>query len=132
MLVTLTSVNASVTSSLPAVSDAVGNLSCLGVSWESIQLYWEQPANPNGQILFYEILLESNLQSYTHQAHTPEYTVTGLLPDQEYTLTVAAVNSAGPGDRVNCTAFTLSESGSQSSCDVLHFDLCLLICSNTE
>ncbi|XP_076588486.1 phosphatidylinositol phosphatase PTPRQ [Chaetodon auriga] len=93
-----------------SVSDAVGNLSCSGVSWDSVQTSWELPANPNGQILFYEILLEVDLQFYTHQAHTPEYTVNGLSPEQEYTLTVAAVNSAGPGERVNCTASTLSES----------------------
>ncbi|CAJ1056803.1 phosphatidylinositol phosphatase PTPRQ [Xyrichtys novacula] len=93
-----------------SVSDHVGNLSCSGVSWDSVQLSWEPPANPNGQILFYEILLEVDSQSYTHQAHTPEYTVTGLSPDQEYALSVAAVNSAGPGDSVNCSAFTLSES----------------------
>ncbi|XP_008281722.1 phosphatidylinositol phosphatase PTPRQ [Stegastes partitus] len=93
-----------------SVSDAVGNLSCSGVSWDSIQLSWELPANPNGQILFYEILVEVDSQSFTHQTHTADYTVTGLSPDQEYALNVAAVNSAGPGDRVNCTAFTLSES----------------------
>ncbi|XP_040894486.1 phosphatidylinositol phosphatase PTPRQ [Toxotes jaculatrix] len=93
-----------------SVSDAVGNLSCSGLSWDSIQLSWELPANPNGQIVFYEIIVEVDSQSYTHQAHSPEYTVTGLSPDQEYILTVAAVNSAGPGDRVNCTASTLSES----------------------
>ncbi|XP_027128956.1 phosphatidylinositol phosphatase PTPRQ [Larimichthys crocea] len=93
-----------------SVSDAVGNLSCSGVSWDSVQLSWELPANPNGQIIFYEILSEGDMQSYTHQAYTPEYVVSGLSPDQEYVLTVAAVNSAGPGDSMNCTASTLSES----------------------
>ncbi|XP_039664458.1 phosphatidylinositol phosphatase PTPRQ isoform X3 [Perca fluviatilis] len=93
-----------------SVADAVGNLSCSGVSWDSIQLFWELPANPNGQIIFYEILVKVDSQSYTHQAHLPEYTVTGLSPDQEYILTVAAVNSAGSGDSLNCTASTLSES----------------------
>lgn len=100
------------------MSDTVGNLSCSGVSWDSIHLFWEPPAHPNGQILFYEIALELDLQSYTHQAHTQEYTVNGLSPDQEYTLTVAAVNSAGPGDTVNCTASTLSESGIQFYCNL--------------
>lgn len=100
------------------MSDAVGNLSCSGVSWDSIQLFWELPANPNGQIILYEIVVEVDSQSYTHQALTPEYIVTGLSPDQEYALTVAAVNSAGPGDGLNCTASTLSESGSQSYCIV--------------
>ncbi|XP_010783145.1 phosphatidylinositol phosphatase PTPRQ isoform X2 [Notothenia coriiceps] len=93
-----------------SVSDAVGNLSCSGVSWDSIQLFWEHPSNPNGQIMFYEILVEVDSQSYTHQVYTPVYTVTGLSPDQEYALTVSAVNSAGPGDGLNCTASTLSES----------------------
>uniref|UniRef100_A0A3Q2DRE6 Protein tyrosine phosphatase receptor type Q n=1 Tax=Cyprinodon variegatus TaxID=28743 RepID=A0A3Q2DRE6_CYPVA len=91
-------------------SDAVGNLSCLGLSWDSVQISWEVPANPNGQILFYEITGEVNMQTFTHKADTLEYTVTGLSPDQEYVLAVAAVNSAGPGDINNCTAFTLSES----------------------
>lgn len=107
--------NASTTTSLPAVSDAVGNLTCSGVSWNSVHLSWDLPDNPNGKILLYEILLEVNLQAYTHKAYTTEYTVTRLSPDQEYTLTVAAVNSAGPGDRANCTSSTLSESGRHSN-----------------
>ncbi|XP_047246635.1 phosphatidylinositol phosphatase PTPRQ [Girardinichthys multiradiatus] len=93
-----------------SVSDAVGNLSCSGLSWDSVQLSWEVPANPNGQILFYEITVEVDMQTFTHQANAPEYTVTGLSPDQEFAFAVAAVNSAGPGDSLNCTAFTLSES----------------------
>lgn len=97
-----------------AVSDAVGNLSCSGVSWNSVQLFWEPPANPNGQILYYEIVLEVKSGPYTHEANASEYTVTGLSPDREYTLSVAAVNSAGPGDGMNCTASTLSESGKHS------------------
>lgn len=111
--------NASTTTSVPAVSDAVGNLTCSGVSWNSVHLSWELPENPNGKILLYEILSEVNSQAYTYNAYTPEYTVTGLSPDQEYTLTVAAVNSAGRGGQANCTPSTLSESGSQSN--VCHF-----------
>ncbi|XP_061896859.1 phosphatidylinositol phosphatase PTPRQ [Entelurus aequoreus] len=93
-----------------SVSEAVGNLSCFGISWDSIQLSWQPPANPNGQILFYEILMEMDLQDDTHQVLTPEYTLTGLSPEQEYVLSVAAVNSAGAGDQINCSASTLSES----------------------
>ncbi|XP_008410634.1 phosphatidylinositol phosphatase PTPRQ isoform X3 [Poecilia reticulata] len=93
-----------------SVSDAVGNLSCSGLSWDSVELSWEVPANPNGQILFYEITAEVDVQAFTHQAYAPQYKVTGLSPDQEYAFTVVAVNSAGPGDGLNCTAFTLSES----------------------
>uniref|UniRef100_A0A667YVN6 Protein tyrosine phosphatase receptor type Q n=1 Tax=Myripristis murdjan TaxID=586833 RepID=A0A667YVN6_9TELE len=93
-----------------SVADAVGNLSCTGVSWDSIQLLWDLPANPNGQINYYQIVVGSDSQNYTHQAYTPEYTVTGLSPSQEYTMTVTAVNSAGPGDQINCTASTHPES----------------------
>uniref|UniRef100_A0A8C5DTH8 Protein-tyrosine-phosphatase n=1 Tax=Gouania willdenowi TaxID=441366 RepID=A0A8C5DTH8_GOUWI len=94
-----------------SVSDAVGNLSCSGMSWDSVQLLWDLPANPNGQILFYEVVLENDQQQpLTEQTYSEEFTVTGLLPDQEYTFTVTVVNAAGPGHGANCTAFTLSES----------------------
>lgn len=89
------------------------------MSWESIELSWELPASPNGQIIFYEILVEADMESYIHKANTTEYTVTRLSPAQKYALVVSAVNSAGPGKTVNCTAFTLSESGTQSSCTML-------------
>lgn len=92
---------------LSAVSEAVGNLSCSGISWNSIQLSWDPPVNPNGQILFYEIVMEVD----SYRVNTAEYTVTGLLPGQEYTLSVTAINSAGHGEQINCTASTLSESG---------------------
>uniref|UniRef100_A0A3Q2Y751 Protein tyrosine phosphatase receptor type Q n=1 Tax=Hippocampus comes TaxID=109280 RepID=A0A3Q2Y751_HIPCM len=89
-----------------SVSEAVGNLSCSGISWDSIQLSWDPPVNPNGQILFYEIVMEVD----SYRVNTAEHTVTGLLPDQEYTLSVTAINSAGHGEQINCTASTLSES----------------------
>ena len=93
------------------VSDAVRNLSCSGVSWDSVQLTWEPPTNPNGQILFYQIQVDSHTHSLTHQAPTPQYVVNDLHPDEEYTLIVTAVNSAGPGEKINCTADTHPESG---------------------
>ncbi|KAK2842216.1 hypothetical protein Q5P01_012416 [Channa striata] len=64
-----------------SVSDAVGNLSCSGVTWDSVYLFWELPANPNGQILFYEIVVESHV----YQVNSLEYTVTGLSPDRDST-----------------------------------------------
>ncbi|XP_067090347.1 phosphatidylinositol phosphatase PTPRQ-like [Osmerus mordax] len=93
-----------------SVSDAVRNLSCSGVSWDSVQLTWEPPTNPNGQILFYQIQVDSHTHSLTHQAPAPQYVVSGLHPDEEYTLTVTPVNSAGPGEKINCTADTQPES----------------------
>jgi len=111
---TLPNISAYVFSVCPPVSDPVGNLSCWGQSWDSIQLSWDQPANPNGQVLFYQILVDSVMATgpATHQAFSAsEYTVGGLEPDQLYTLSVSAVNSAGPGDQINCTTNTLPESG---------------------
>ncbi|XP_077591289.1 phosphatidylinositol phosphatase PTPRQ [Stigmatopora nigra] len=89
-----------------SVSEAVGNLSCFGVSWDSIYLSWDPPVNPNGEILFYEIALEVD----SYRVHSIEYTVSRLAPERYYLLTVAAVNSVGPGEQINCTASTLSES----------------------
>ncbi|KAM6936927.1 phosphatidylinositol phosphatase PTPRQ [Xenentodon cancila] len=91
-------------------SDAVGNLFCSGLGWDSIQLSWDAPVNPNGQILFYEIAVEADGHTDTHKANTTNSTLAGLSPDQEYTLVVAAVNSAGAGNTTNCSASTLSES----------------------
>uniref|UniRef100_A0AAY5KMC9 Protein-tyrosine-phosphatase n=1 Tax=Esox lucius TaxID=8010 RepID=A0AAY5KMC9_ESOLU len=91
-----------------SVSEVVGNLSCSGLSWDSVLLQWEPPANPNGLIMYYQVQVDS--QSYTQQADVHQYTVSGLAPDSQYTLTVMAVNSAGPGDQVNCTAYTHAES----------------------
>ncbi|XP_031657888.1 phosphatidylinositol phosphatase PTPRQ isoform X1 [Oncorhynchus kisutch] len=91
-----------------SVSEVVGNLSCSGLGWDSVFLHWEPPANPNGLILYYQV--DTRSQAYIHQAYTNHYTVSGLAPDAEFTLTVTAVNSAGPGDQVNCTAYTHPES----------------------
>ncbi|XP_029010469.1 phosphatidylinositol phosphatase PTPRQ isoform X2 [Betta splendens] len=93
-----------------SASDAVGNLSCSGVSWDSIRLYWEPPENPNGQIIEYEVLVRGGVESRTLHTDLPGYNMTGLAPDQEYAITVAAVNSAGAGEGANCTASTLAES----------------------
>ena len=98
------------------MSEVVGNLSCSGLGWDSVFLHWEPPANPNGLILYYQVQVDrhSDSQSYIHQADTNQYTVSGLAPDAEFTLTVTAVNSAGPGDQVNCTAYTHPESGTHT------------------
>ncbi|XP_052321812.1 phosphatidylinositol phosphatase PTPRQ isoform X2 [Oncorhynchus keta] len=91
-----------------SVSEVVGNLSCSGLGWDSVFLHWEPPVNPNGLILYYQV--DTRSQAYIHQAYTNQYTVSGLAPDAEFTLTVTAVNSAGPGDQINCTAYTHPES----------------------
>ncbi|XP_038872833.1 phosphatidylinositol phosphatase PTPRQ [Salvelinus namaycush] len=93
-----------------SVSEVVGNLSCSGLGWDSVFLHWEPPANPNGLILYYQVQVNTRSQAYIHQAYTNHYTVSGLAPDAEFTLTVTAVNSAGPGDQINCTAYTHPES----------------------
>ncbi|CAL8324769.1 unnamed protein product [Gadus morhua 'NCC'] len=91
-----------------SVSDTVGNLSCWGMSWDSVHLSWDPPANPNGQILSYQVRVDSMARPL--ESSSSELTVSGLVPDQTYMLSVSAVNSAGLGDPMNCTAETHPES----------------------
>ena len=91
------------------MSDTVGNLSCWGMSWDSVHLSWDPPANPNGQILSYQVRVDSMARPL--ESSSSELTVSGLVPDQTYMLSVSAVNSAGLGDPMNCTAETHPESG---------------------
>ncbi|XP_045544692.1 phosphatidylinositol phosphatase PTPRQ [Salmo salar] len=93
-----------------SVSEVVGNLSCSGLSWDSVFLHWEPPANPNGLILYYQVQVDTRSQAYIHQADTNHYTVSGLAPDAEFIFTVKAVNSAGPGDQITCNAYTHPDS----------------------
>lgn len=95
------------------VSEAVGNLSCLGLDWDSVYMEWEPPVNPNGEILLYQIISADHREEVLPLMLTNKlaYTFSGLHPDMLYVVSVAAVNSAGPGKEANCTALTLPESG---------------------
>ena len=79
------------------------------MGWDSVRLSWDPPANPNGQILFYQVRVDS--MELPVESNRSEYTVSGLGPDQPYLLTVSAVNSAGLGEPANCTTKTHPESG---------------------
>ncbi|XP_076848697.1 phosphatidylinositol phosphatase PTPRQ isoform X2 [Brachyhypopomus gauderio] len=95
-----------------SVSEAVGNLTCSGLDWNSVSMEWMPPAHPNGEILFY-LVRSADREEETHPLtleHSLKYTFSGLQPNTSYTLSVAPVNSAGPGDQTNCTAQTLPES----------------------
>lgn len=96
-----------------AVSEPVVNLSCLGLDWDSVYMEWEPPENPNGEILLYHIVTADQREEALPLmiAHKLAYTFSGLHPDMFYVISVAAVNSAGPGKESNCTAHTLPESG---------------------
>ncbi|KAL2093754.1 hypothetical protein ACEWY4_011066 [Coilia grayii] len=94
-----------------SVADVVWGLSCSGVSWDSVLLEWQPPANPNGEILHYLVQSESTKEEVVTDPHTHSVThiVSGLWPDTRYTISVSAVNSAGPGEWSNCTAYTHQE-----------------------
>lgn len=96
-----------------AVAEAVSNLSCSGLDWDSVYMEWEPPANPNGEILLYQIVsADHRVEAFPLMImHKLAYTFSGLHPNMLYVISVAAVNSAGPGKEVNCTAHTLPESG---------------------
>ncbi|KAK7891502.1 hypothetical protein WMY93_023465 [Mugilogobius chulae] len=93
-----------------SVSEAVHSLYCAGVSWDSVQLWWDEPDKPNGHILFYELSVDLGAHTQLYEAHAFTYTVSGLSPEQTYTVSVSAVNSAGPGEELSCSASTLPES----------------------
>ncbi|XP_055030835.2 phosphatidylinositol phosphatase PTPRQ [Misgurnus anguillicaudatus] len=95
-----------------SVSDAVGNLTCSGLDWDSVYMEWEPPIYPNGEILHY-IIRSEDQEEEAHPfmlSNTLVHTFAGLLPDTFYILSVAAVNSAGTGEEANCTAHTPPES----------------------
>lgn len=95
------------------VSDAVGNLTCSGLDWDSVYMEWEPPIHPNGEILHY-LIRSGDREEEAHPltlTRTAVHTFNGLSPDAFYIISVAAVNSAGAGEEANCTAHTLSESG---------------------
>uniref|UniRef100_A0A3B4EJR2 Protein tyrosine phosphatase receptor type Q n=1 Tax=Pygocentrus nattereri TaxID=42514 RepID=A0A3B4EJR2_PYGNA len=95
-----------------SVSEAVGNLTCTGLDWDSVYMEWEPPLNPNGEILLYLISSPDRKEEVypLTLTHTLTHTFSGLRPNSFYAISVAAVNSAGPGEDANCSAHTLPES----------------------
>ncbi|KAK3549019.1 hypothetical protein QTP70_025091, partial [Hemibagrus guttatus] len=95
-----------------SVSEEVGNLSCSGLNWDSVYMEWKAPENPNGEILLYHVVSADRRDEASPLMLQDKlaYTFSGLHPDTLYLISVAAVNSAGPGIEANCTAQTLPES----------------------
>ncbi|XP_036441297.1 phosphatidylinositol phosphatase PTPRQ [Colossoma macropomum] len=95
-----------------SVSEAVGNLTCTGLDWDSVYMEWEPPVNPNGEILLYLISSADRKEEVypLTPTHTLTHTFSSLQPNSFYVISVAAVNSAGPGEDANCSAHTLPES----------------------
>ncbi|XP_048863793.1 LOW QUALITY PROTEIN: phosphatidylinositol phosphatase PTPRQ-like [Brienomyrus brachyistius] len=89
-------------------SDVVGNLSCIGVTWDSVYLEWEPPDQPNGKISHYLVQFSGQELELNLPGH--QRTISGLQPDTNYTFHVRAVNSAGPGVDVSCNVSTQPES----------------------
>lgn len=113
-----------------AVSDAVGNLTCSGLDWDSVYMEWEPPVHPNGEILHY-LIRSGDREEAAHPltlTYTVVHTFNGLSPDAFYIISVAAVNSAGAGEEANCTAHTPSESGIVSRVSLHKFASSLLFC----
>ncbi|XP_048886550.1 phosphatidylinositol phosphatase PTPRQ [Brienomyrus brachyistius] len=90
-----------------SVSGPVGNLSCSGSKWDSVLLQWELPVDPNGEITHY--LIQFSEQERELSASVNQHTMGSLQADTQYTFSVMAVNSAGPGERAICTASTPPE-----------------------
>ncbi|XP_018621246.2 phosphatidylinositol phosphatase PTPRQ-like isoform X2 [Scleropages formosus] len=88
--------------------DVLGNFSCLGWSWDSVFLEWEAPVHPNGIITHF--LLQFGDSEEELSSSTFHHTISGLQPLTEYTFRLRAVNSAGLGAHMSCTARTHPES----------------------
>ncbi len=76
----------------------------------SLQLTWSAPLLPNGVITAYEVShqlqggMELGRENTTDVRTT--HTLTGLMPQTTYTITVRAYTIAGSGEETNLTAVT--------------------------
>lgn len=90
---------------------AVQNFTVTEVTFTTVKLSWSPPAQPNGNILRYNLTYTEtdNHNSYTSQnidMLSTRYTVIGICPGVEYNITIRAVTSAGEGDTASVTSLT--------------------------
>ena len=86
------------------------NLTIVSITFTSITVTWDPPANSNGEVLNYRIQVVNikapyslvTLENTTETTHT----VSGLLPSTEYGVTVKVFTSAGSGPGANESVIT--------------------------
>ncbi|XP_019489479.1 PREDICTED: phosphatidylinositol phosphatase PTPRQ, partial [Hipposideros armiger] len=90
-----------------SVPDAVQNIQCMTISWQSAMVRWDPPKKANGIITHYTITVERNSTKVSPQDHI--YTFMKLLANTSYVFKIRASTSAGEGDESTCNVSTLPE-----------------------
>ena len=85
----------------------------LDIQVTAVTLTWSPPRHPNGAILAYELLVEHDEPENTTALNmtATSYQLTGLDPQQNYTIQVRAYTSVGPGASrvVECTPLEIGK-----------------------
>ena len=87
--------------------DVPENLMITSTTSTSIAIMWSPPANNGGAaVTSYSVMVSGGTTSTTTTTMTST-TISGLTPNTMYTISVSAVNSAGPGSSAEVTETTL-------------------------
>ncbi|KAM6293009.1 phosphatidylinositol phosphatase PTPRQ [Porphyrio hochstetteri] len=102
---------------MESVPDAVQNVHCIAMSWQSILVQWDPPASSNGVITHYIITVEGNSTNFSSSVTL--HTFRNLLSNITYQFKIKAATSAGDGEEQICNATTLSEKVPSSPRDIV-------------
>uniref|UniRef100_A0A8C4U3R0 Phosphatidylinositol phosphatase PTPRQ n=1 Tax=Falco tinnunculus TaxID=100819 RepID=A0A8C4U3R0_FALTI len=92
---------------MESVPDAVQNVHCIAMSWQSILVQWDPPALSNGVITHYIITVEGNSTNFS--SYDTLHNFRNLLSNITYQFKIKAATSAGDGEEQICNASTLPE-----------------------
>ncbi|XP_017659741.1 PREDICTED: phosphatidylinositol phosphatase PTPRQ [Lepidothrix coronata] len=92
---------------MESVPDAVQNVRCIAMSWQSILVQWDPPASSNGVITHYIITVEGNSTNFS--SYDTLHTFRNLLSNITYQIKIKAATSAGDGEEQICNTSTLPE-----------------------
>ncbi|XP_075352394.1 phosphatidylinositol phosphatase PTPRQ [Mycteria americana] len=92
---------------MESVPDAVQNVHCIAMNWQSILVQWDPPASSNGVITHYIITVEGNTTNFS--SYDTLHTFRNLLSNITYQFKIKAATSAGDGEEQICNASTLPE-----------------------
>ncbi|XP_055568860.1 phosphatidylinositol phosphatase PTPRQ isoform X1 [Falco cherrug] len=92
---------------MESVPDAVQNVHCIAMNWQSILVQWDPPALSNGVITHYIITVEGNSTNFS--SYDTLHNFRNLLSNITYQFKIKAATSAGDGEEQICNASTLPE-----------------------
>ncbi|KFP41933.1 Phosphatidylinositol phosphatase PTPRQ, partial [Chlamydotis macqueenii] len=106
---------------MESVPDAVQNVNCIAISWQSILVQWDPPASSNGIITHYIITVEGNSTNFS--SYDTLHTFRNLLSNITYQFKIKAATSAGDGEEQICNASTIPEKGKKLFKSIVLFNL---------